>query len=157
MDGWINIISNQWCRTLATHDITWILLWTKFIIKRTKMSLMQKQFHQLYCFNFLISEYLSFNQQSHSHYKWNKNIIDGSFSRFFKSKYLKYIKYIHSEQKYELSISNKMWQHVFRSGSRIIYFHIFVFSVLYLVYTFFLLLCGNYPLTSKSGRCRNLL
>ena len=31
------------------------------------------------------------------------------------------------------------------------------FSVTYLVYILFLLICGNYPLTSKMGRCRNLL
>ena len=27
----------------------------------------------------------------------------------------------------------------------------------YLVYKYFLLVCGNYPLTSNRGRCRNLL
>ena len=31
------------------------------------------------------------------------------------------------------------------------------FSGTYLVYILFLLVCGNYPLTSKRGRCRNLL
>ena len=36
--------------------------------------------------------------------------------------------------------------------------HIFSnFLVTYLVYIFFLLVCGNYPLTSKRGKCRNLL
>ena len=31
------------------------------------------------------------------------------------------------------------------------------FSVMYLVYILFLLVCGNYPITLKSGRCINLL
>ena len=36
--------------------------------------------------------------------------------------------------------------------------HIFShFLGTYLVYILFLLVCGNYPLTSKRGRCRNLL
>ena len=36
--------------------------------------------------------------------------------------------------------------------------HIFShFLGTYLVYILFLLLCGNYPLTSNRGRCRNLL
>ena len=36
--------------------------------------------------------------------------------------------------------------------------HIFShFLGTYLVYIFFLIICGNYPLTSKRGRCRNLL
>ena len=36
--------------------------------------------------------------------------------------------------------------------------HIFSkFSVTYLVYILFILVCGNYPLTSKRERCRNLL
>ena len=36
--------------------------------------------------------------------------------------------------------------------------HIFShFSGTYMVYILFLLVCGNYPLTSKRGGCRNLL
>ena len=36
--------------------------------------------------------------------------------------------------------------------------HIFShLSGTYLVYILFLLICGNYPLTSKRGRCRNLI
>ena len=36
--------------------------------------------------------------------------------------------------------------------------HIFShFLVMYLVYILFILVCGNCPLTSKRGRCRNLL
>ena len=36
--------------------------------------------------------------------------------------------------------------------------HIFShFLVTYLVYFLFILICGNYPLTLKRGRCRNLL
>ena len=37
-------------------------------------------------------------------------------------------------------------------------YHIFShFSVTYLVYVMFLLVCYNYPLTSKRGRCINIL
>ena len=132
-------------------------LWTKQIIKRTKMSLMQKCFHQRYYVNFLVSEYISFNLLRHAPDWWGENVINGNFSWFFKSKYLKYLRYIQSKQKSELSISNKLWNHVFRSGSWIIYFHILFFSVTYLVYILFLLVCGNYQLTSKIGRCRNPL
>ena len=57
-------------------------LWTKQIIKRTKMSLMQKCFHQRYYVNFLVSEYLSFNLQSHAPDWWEKNVIDGYFPDF---------------------------------------------------------------------------
>ena len=36
--------------------------------------------------------------------------------------------------------------------------HIFShFLVTYVVYFLFILICGNYPLTLKRGRCRNLL
>ena len=41
-------------------------LWTKRIIKRIKISSMQRKFHQRYYVNFLISKYLSFNWQIHS-------------------------------------------------------------------------------------------
>ena len=40
--------------------------------------------------------------------------------------------------------------------SRIIYFHVFLFVFVPGLY-FFLGVCGNYPLTSKKLRCRNLL
>ena len=132
------------------------LLWTKRIIMRSKLSSIYQKYDWRYYINFLISEYLYFNRQIHAHDWWNKNAIDG-FSRFFKSIYLKYLKYLQSEREYELSISNKMWQRVFISGGGIIYFHIFSLSVTYLIYILFFLVYGNYPLTSKKGRCRNLL
>ena len=74
---------------------------------------------------------------------------------FFESIYLKHLNSLKSERKYELSILNKMWQHVFISGSQIIYIHIF-FSYVPGLYIF-LLLCGNYPLILKRGKCRSLM
>ena len=76
-----------------------------------------------------------------------ENFIDG-FYLFFKSWYLKYTKYIESEGKFGLSISNEMWRHVFWSkvGS-CMYIYFDYVTGLY----FFILVCGNYPLTSKRG------
>ena len=48
-------------------------------------------------------------------YWWGKMPSTG-FYRFCESLYLKYPKSLQSERKYELSVSNEMWQHVFRSG-----------------------------------------
>ena len=64
-------------------------------------------------------------------------------------------KSLESNCKFDLSISNKMWKHVFRFavGSYIFTF----FTGTYLVYTLFPLVCGNCPLTSNRGRCRNIL
>ena len=97
------------------------LFWTRRIIKRTNISLMHQKYHQRYYINFLMSEYLSFNWQNHTCYWWNEKVVDGSISRFFKSIYLKYVKFLQSGRKSELSISNKMGQHVFRYRSMIIY------------------------------------
>ena len=85
--------------------------------------------------------------------RWNENVID-RFYLTFKLYYLKYIKSLKSKRKFELSISKEMWQHVFRSvfGS-----YIFLFLGYVPGLYFFLLVCGKYPLTSKMGRCSNLL
>ena len=112
------------------------LLWNKWIIKRIYCAIHTLTWIRL------------------AHHRWKKNFIDG-FYLFFKSRYLKYPKYLESNSKSEFSISNEMGQHVFISavGSYVFIF----FSDTYLVYIFLLLVCGNYPLTSKRGRCRNLL
>ena len=122
----------------------------KQIIKRDKILLIQRKCHWQYFVYFLISEYVSFNQQIHARDRWNENVIDG-FSQFFESIYLKYLEPLQYERKYEISISNKIWQHVFRSGSRMIYFHIFVFSVTYLVYIFFFLYVVIIHLLRREG------
>ena len=112
---------------------------------------MEQKWHQQCCVYFFISEYLSFHRQIHACGQWNEIFID-RFSQFSNH----YISYLQSEHKYELSISNKMWQHVFRSGSQIIYFHSLFFSYVpdYILY---LLVHGNYPLTLKTWGCSNLL
>ena len=102
------------------------LLWTKRIIKRTKMSPMQWICHRRYHVNILIYVYLSFNLQIHARDR-QKKYHQQIFFSMFKIKNLKYLKYLQSERKYELSISKKMWQHVYRSGSRIKCFHLFIF------------------------------
>ena len=61
---------------------------------------------------------------------------------------------IESERKFELSILNEMRQHVFRSGVRS---YIFTFLGYVPGLYIFLLVCGNYPLNSKRGSCRDLL
>ena len=78
MYDWIQIISNQWYRTLSTHEITWVCCElngssreyiTRSHIKlnkfglRGKMSPMQQKCHWGYYVNLLISEYLSYSQQ----------------------------------------------------------------------------------------------
>ena len=71
-------------------------------------------------------------------------------------KYLRYsdLKSLESERKFELRISNEMWQHVLRSGVGSYILH---FLGTYLVYILFLLVCSNYLITLKNRRCRNLL
>ena len=143
MDDWDNILRNSHVN-----------------LNEVGASSMERKRHQRYYINILISAYLSCNWQE-------RLVIDESRLRsmerkhyrrilsIFKSRYLKYPKSLESNRKFELRISNEMWQHIFRSvvGSYILKF----FSVTYLVYIFFLIVCGNYPLTSKRGRCRNLL
>ena len=123
-------------------------------------SSMERKFHRRYYINILVSAYLSCN--------WQERLaIDEAFSRsmelkhyrrvlsVFKSWYLKYPISLESNRKFELSISNEMWQHVFRS---VVVSYIFKFFLgTYLVYKLFLIVCGNYPLTLKKGICRNLL
>ena len=108
-------------------------------LNKVGASLMEQECHQRYDINILISAYLSRNWQERlvidesrlrlmeqKHYRWVWSI--------FKSRYLKYSKSLESNRKFELSILNKMWQHVFRSvvGSYILNF----FLVTYLVYIF---------------------
>ena len=58
------------------------------------------------------------------------------------------------QKKIDLSILNDMWPHVFRSevGSCFLYF-----LVTYLSYIWFLLVCGNFPLTLNTGRCWKIM
>ena len=146
-------------------------LWNKWIIKRIYCanshvnlnnfgaSSIERKCHRRYYINIFVSAYLSFN--------WLERLaIDKSGSRpmekklyrrllsIFKSRYLKYSKFLESEHRSELSISNEMWQHVFRSG---VGSYIFTFLGYVPGLYFFLLVCVNYPLTLKRGRFRNIL
>ena len=148
------------------------LLWNKWIIRENILrnshvnlnkvgaSPIEQKCHQRYYIYILVSIYLSCNWQ-----EWLT--IDEAGLRsmerkcyrqvlsVFKSRYLKYSRNLESKHKFELSISHQMWQHVFRSG---VGSYIFTFfSGMYLVYIFFLLVCGNYPFTPKMGWCRNLM
>ena len=147
------------------------------------ISPMQQKSHQRYYVHFIISEYLSSHQQStlaidaekilsaavlicifthiwiyiplSSKHARTYQQQDGLFYLrvFFsnpKSIYLKYLKYLQSRRKFELSISKYMRPFVFRSGAGS---YIFIFLVTYLNYILFLLVCDNFPLTSKKGRC----
>ena len=83
INGWMDLDSIQ--LVMQNTINSWYhmsFMWTKQIIKRTKMSLMHKCFHQRYYVNFLVSEYLSFNLQSHAPDWWEKNVIDGYFPDF---------------------------------------------------------------------------
>ena len=128
-------------------------------MSKVSVSLMERKCHQRYYINILVSGYLSFN--------WEERLaIDKAGSRLmgpkrhrrvlsiFKSQYLKYSKFLESERKFKLSISKKMWQHFSDPEAD----HIFSnFSGTYLVYIFFVLVCGNYTLTLERVRCSNLL
>ena len=137
-----------------------ILLNSHANLNKVGAALMKQKCHQRYYKKILVSDYLSFNRQE-------RLVIneDGSQSMkqklywqllsIFKSGYLKYSKSLESERKFELSISNKIWQHVFRyRESDHIFSH---FLGTYLVYILFLLVCSKYLITLKNGRWRNLL
>ena len=119
-----NSIQSVINNTINSQDYINLLL-TKTIIKRSKMLLMQQKCHLRYYVNFLISKYISFNQQIHVHNWWIKNVIDG-FSRFL-NKYISNNSNLSSPKQSKLIISKKRWQHVFWSGSWIIYFNFFCF------------------------------
>ena len=92
-------------------------------LNKVGASLVEQKCHQRYYINVPISAYLSFNLQE-------QLAIDEAGSQsmepkryrrvlsIFKSRYLKYLKYIESNRTFELSISNEMWQYVFRSVVR---------------------------------------
>ena len=121
---------------------------------------MEKKCHRRYYINILVSGYLSFNWQERLAIdKYGSRSIEWKLYRqvlyiIFKSRYLKYFKSLESERKFELSVSNEMWQHVFRYGVGSYISH---FLGTHLAYILFHLLCVNYPLTSKRGRWINLL
>ena len=118
----------------------------------------KQNFHQwlYHCVHYLLYEYLPRDRQS-THRWVNKNMVlfytKVLFFSTFESIYLKYIKSLQSGQKNWLSISNDMWTHDLRSE---VWSYLSYILVTYLDYIFFLV-CGNCPLTSKKGRCKNIL
>ena len=116
------------------------------------MSLMQQEYHWGYYIIFLISKYWSRDQQSML--TINAPKMSSTFFSAPKSIYLKYLQYLQSGHKFEISIQNDIWLHVFRSEVGL---YIFIFLITYLVYSLFLIVCGNFPLTLNTGMCWNLL
>ena len=157
MDDWIKILSNQWYRPLSIHDITRIyceingLSWEYIVCSRVKlnkvffcdnMSSMEQKCHQCYYVNLLIFEYISCNQQG-------RLVIDGTGSWSMKRKIsltglidfsnhdISNISNLYkSERKFELSISNEMWQKISDPESDHI-FHIFQLHT-WFIYIYFL-------------------
>ena len=85
--------------------------------------------------------------------RWNKNVIDGFyiFSNHDTSNISNLLNpnvnlSLASQKKFDNMFSDPKSDHIFS--------HL---SGTYLVYNLFLLVCINYPLTSKRGRCRNVL
>ena len=120
---------------------------------------MERKFHRRYYINIFVSKYLSFN--------WQERLaINEAGSQFmerkrywqvlstFKSRYLKYPKSLESERKFDLSISNEMWQHVFRPavGSYIFTFFGYV-PGLYFFNSYLVIV----PLLRRGGGFRYLL
>ena len=139
MDDWIQILPNQWYITISTHEITWVYYELKVLPReyiacshinlntvgsRDKVSSMQQKCHRWYYVNTLISEYLSCNRQG-----WLA--IDGTWLRPMERKCHRQVLSIFlnhdisnisnlckSERKFELIISNEMWQYFFIPGVR---------------------------------------
>ena len=93
MDDWVHIISYQWNITLLTNCIKWVCCELNRLSReqitrshvnlnkassRGKMSLTHRKFHWWYYVNFLISKYLSYNQQSTLANQYNTLAIDGT-------------------------------------------------------------------------------
>ena len=142
MDYWENILCNS-------HDD----------LNNISASSMEKKCHWRYYINIIVSGYLSFN--------WQERLaIDESGSRSMERKrYRRVYLFLNNDTS---NIKNPSNPNVNSSlafqtkcdnmFSDIQSDHIFShFSGTYLVYVLFLLVCGNYPLTSKRGRCSNLL
>ena len=136
------------------------ILWNSYVnLNKVIASSMEWKFHQRYYINMILSEYVLFNlkerlaideagSQSMEQKRYRRVLY------MYKYRYFKYSNSMEFEHKFELSISNEMWQHVFRSvvGSYIFTFFGYVPGL----YTF-LLVYGNYPLTLNRGRRRNLM
>ena len=121
---------------------------------------MEQNFLCRYYINILVSVYLSFNLQE-------RLAIDKAGSQLMRQKRCRRVFIYYSNQdtsnitnlsnmNVNLSLSSQTkCDNMFSDPeSDQIFSH---FSGTYLVYILFLLVCDNYPLTSKRGRCRNIL
>ena len=88
-----------------------------------------------------------------AHNRWNKNVINGFylFSNHNTSNIPDISKLIVNSS---LAYQKKIDDTISDPESDHLFLHLLG---AYLVYILFHLLCGNYPLTSKRGRCRNLI
>ena len=107
-----------------------------------------KILHKYFCIHIFIVQL-----KRAAHDRWNKSVIDGFY--LFSNHDTSNIPNI-SNQTVNLSLAfQTKCDNMFSDPESD---HIFShFLGTYLVYLLCLLVCGNYPLTSKRGRCRNLL
>ena len=84
-------------------------------------SLMERRCHWWYYINIFVYIYLLCNWQDLL--AINESGLQSTEQKYYrrvlsilKSRYLKYTKYLLNERKSDISISNEMWQRVFRSG-----------------------------------------
>ena len=129
MDDWIQIISNQWYRTISTREIK-LVCYELNVLSIEHINLSHVNLNKVSSHGKIIMDAANMSSEilrTLTHIQI-KSIVNKVCSRSMKKKrlwqvllifesiYLKYIKSLQSERKSELSISNKMWQHVFRSG-----------------------------------------
>ena len=128
-------------------------------LNKVGTSSMERKCHRRYYIKILLSAYLSFN--------WQERLaINKRGSRLMGRKRYRQV-YLFSNQDTSNipNLSNPNVNSSLASQTKCDNIfsdpksdHIFShFSGIYLVYILFLILCSNYPLTLKMGRCRNLL
>ena len=119
------------------------------------MLLMQRKCHRRYYVNLLIYEYISYGKQGMLAINGTKISSTGFINIL--NQYISNISNLYNpEENLRLASQTKCDIMFSYLKSDYIFSH-FCFSVTHLVYIFFIIVCGNYPLTSKRGRCRTLL
>ena len=111
-----------------------------------QMLLMQYNFNLRYYVNYLISEYISCDLKSMLVINGTK--ISSMVFLYFLINISQAYQISTIQTEYELSIQKKC-NNMFQIRSWIIYFN---FLVTYLVYIFYIILCGNYPPNLKRRR-----
>ena len=112
---YMNSLRNKWIIEIIYYANSHVNL------NKVGTSSIKRKCHCRYYIHILVSTYLSLNWQERLtiNEAGLRSMEQKRYQRvlpIFKSQCLKYSKYLESECKFELSISNEMWQHVFRSG-----------------------------------------